>query len=340
VAPYARWMSRPFVPQVVVDLAHARREARARGDWAQADGYRAEIEAAGWVVVDRGVDFDLRPARPADVVIGEIVRHGSSASVPSRLGEAASGPMSLVVVVDDTKTMERLASSISDLSSESSVVLVADGLPTDADETVDALERAGAEVIRLASRTGPAEARNAGCRRATGSIVAIVQPGTDAAPAAVARDGSDGSWIRAIADALVAALADPGVAIAGTSGLVSTDMRHFEPAPGPIVDAVTGLGIAFRRTDFVERGPFEERFRDRRSLDIWFSLVLRDEGPGAAPRRAVAVEGAADATTADGDEAMDRDRARRRDGYRILDRFGRRLDLLGGGFAVPEPAGD
>ena len=61
-------MTRPFVPQAVVDLAHARREARVRRDWDEADGYRAQIEAAGWLVVDRGVDFDLRLARQPDEV--------------------------------------------------------------------------------------------------------------------------------------------------------------------------------------------------------------------------------------------------------------------------------
>ena len=44
---------------------------------------------------------------------------------------------------------------------------------------------------------------------------------------------------------------------------------------------------AFRRADYRDRGPFDARFRFYRNLDIWWSLVLRDEGEGETPRRAV-----------------------------------------------------
>ena len=36
--------------------------------------------------------------------------------------------------------------------------------------------------------------------------------------------------------------------------------------------------MAFRRADAAARGPLDERFRFYRNLDIWWSLVLRDEG--------------------------------------------------------------
>ena len=39
----------------------------------------------------------------------------------------------------------------------------------------------------------------------------------------------------------------------------------------------------------VERGPLDERFRFYRNLDIWWSLVLRDQGEDAPPRRAVRI---------------------------------------------------
>ena len=57
-----------------------------------ADTLRAELEAAGWKVVDSGADFQLLPAHPPDVVEGQRVRYGSSGSVPSRLEEPAVGP--------------------------------------------------------------------------------------------------------------------------------------------------------------------------------------------------------------------------------------------------------
>ena len=70
---------------------------------------------------------------------------------------------------------------------------------------------------------------------------------------------------------------------------MSDDLRKFEDAPPGDVDAIEGYCLAFRREDFAARGPFDERFRFYRNLDIWWSLVLRDEGEGRAPRRAVAL---------------------------------------------------
>ena len=91
---------------------------------------------------------------------------------------------------------------------------------------------------------------------------------------------------------LVHALDDPTVAVTGGWGIVSTDLRKFEDAPAGDVDAIEGYVMAFRRADAAARGPLDERFRYYRNLDIWWSLVLRDEGEGSPPRRAVSVDGA------------------------------------------------
>ena len=89
---------------------------------------------------------------------------------------------------------------------------------------------------------------------------------------------------------------------------------------------------AFRRADYAARGPLDERFRFYRNLDIWWSLVLRDEGEGSAPRRAVSLDGLPVVrhehrgyTSLPDDE---RDRQSKRNFYRIIDRFGSRRDLL------------
>jgi hypothetical protein len=130
---------------------------------------------------------------------------------------------------------------------------------------------------------------------------------------------------------LARALDDPTVAIVGGRGATSSDLRHFEDAPGGAVAVIVGEPVAFRRADYVERGPLDERFGSDRQLLIWWSLVLRDMGPGGSPRRAVQLadlpfeeQGAAPGATAD---PGDRDRKTKRDGYRILDRFGGRPDL-------------
>src|SRR5207253_3153358 len=103
-----------------------------------------------------------------------------------------------------------------------------------------------------------------GVRRASAPIVVIVD-------ASVEPTGD-------IVTPLVAALDDPSVGVAGGFGVVSQNLRQFEEAAAGNVTAVEGYAIAFRRADAAERGPIDERFRFYRNLDIWWSLVLRDEG--------------------------------------------------------------
>ena len=82
-------VSRRRIPDEVLSAAHERAAAREERDWAEADRLRAEIEAAGWKIVDRGTDFALTPVAPLDTSEGERVRYGASANVPSRLDETA-----------------------------------------------------------------------------------------------------------------------------------------------------------------------------------------------------------------------------------------------------------
>jgi hypothetical protein len=122
--------------------------------------------------------------------------------------------------------------------------------------------------------------------------------------------------------------------VAGGWGFVSSDLRRFQEVGPGDVTAVDGSALAFRRSDNVARGPLDEGFRFYRNLDIWWSLVLRDEGEGEPPRRAVALQlpalrhkHRAWTHTAEGQ----RDRLSRRNFYRVIDRFGARRDLAVGG---------
>ena len=78
----------------------------------------------------------------------------------------------------------------------------------------------------------------------------------------------------------------------------------------------------------------DERFRFYRNLDIWWSLVLRDAGEDAPPRRAVRLDGLPavrhDHRGWTSLSEGERDRQSRRNFYRIIDRFGTRTDLLVG----------
>jgi glycosyl transferase family 2 len=315
-------MPRQRIPEDVLTAAHERMAARAARDWAAADRLRAEIEAAGWKIVDRGTDFALEPATPLTVETDGMVRYGSSEAVPSRLDEADAGSATVVVVATDWPAdVERCLSALrARLAEDVRVVVVADGPSPDQDGVLPADDDAGGvEVVRTSERLGAAAAWNIGIRRATGRVVVILDPSVE----------PTGDIVRP----LVAALDDPTVGVAGGFGIVSSDLRRFEDAPPGDVTAIEGYALAFRRADAAARGPLDERFRFYRNLDIWWSLVLRDEGEGSAPRRAVAVAIPAERHEHRGWTALpdaERDRLSKRNFYRIIDRFGPRRDLATG----------
>src|SRR5215218_1729860 len=94
---YPSAVPRTRIPDDVLTLAHERARARGERDWTEADRLRAEIEAAGWKIVDRGTDFALEPAHAPTVDVGGAVRYGSSEAVPSRLEEPASAGATVVL---------------------------------------------------------------------------------------------------------------------------------------------------------------------------------------------------------------------------------------------------
>ena len=318
-------MTRQRIPDDVLSAAHARATARAAGDWPEADRLRAEIEAAGWKIADRGTDFGLSPVAPLDVAEGDRVRYGSSASVPSRLDEPATGLATVFLIATDwpDDLARALAGLRAGAPAGTSVVIVADGPSAEQATALEAIEAAPSpdlptEVVWTAERLGQGAAENIGVRRATGPVVILldtsIEPTGD------------------VVTPLVHALGDTTVGVVGGWGIISVDLRKFEDAPAGEVDAIEGYLQAFRRVDFAERGPLDERFRFYRNLDIWWSLVLRDEEEGTAPRRAVSL---ADLpvvrhehrgyTSLPDDE---HDRQSKRNFYRIIDRFGWRRDLL------------
>lgn len=279
---------------------------------------RAEIEAAGWKVIDRGVDFALEPAHAADVVEDGRVRYGSSGAVPSRLDEPATGAATVVIRATDwPDDVARAVAGLRRWSPEgTSIVVVADAPNDEQAHALESLEADGsAEVVWTSARLGHAAALNAGIRRASGPIVVLFD--TSVEP------------LGDVISPLVSALADEAVAVAGGFGLRSTDLRHFEEASGDVA-AIEGYVLAFRRVDVAERGPLDEHFRFYRNLDIWWSLVLRDAGDGVEPRRAVAIAVSVERHEHRGWTEVaegERDRLSKRNFYRIIDRFGKRLDL-------------
>ncbi|HYH93446.1 MAG TPA: glycosyltransferase [Candidatus Saccharimonadales bacterium] len=324
-------MTRQHIPDAVLTAAHERARARAGQDWAEADRLRAEIEAAGWKIVDRGTDFALSPAAPPDLADGERVRYGSSANVPSRYDDPDTGLATVILIAtEQTGDLDRALAGLAAHAPEgTSVIVVADAPSAEQEAALDGVAsaekgRLPVEVVWTSERLGHGAATNVGIRRATGPIVILLD--TSLEP------------IGDVVTPLVRALDDPTVAVSGGWGITSSDLRTFVDAPPGEVDAVEGYAQAFRRSDAAERGPLDERFRFYRNLDIWWSLVLRDEGEGEPARRALSVAGLPVTRhdhrgwTSLPDE--ERDRQSKRNFYRIIDRFGWRRDLLVGGEAA------
>jgi hypothetical protein len=334
-------MPKDAPPHEITALARDRAAARRARDWTTADRMRAEIESAGWRIVDSGTSFTLHPAAPPTVKEDGRVRYGSSEAVPSRLDEAAVGTASIVLLASQwPDDLARTYRALTHHAPDGTQLIVVANAPSDAQAgQLDGLDAAdpGApgivtEVVWTSTERGHAAALNAGIRRAVAPIVLLIDTSVEA-------QGD-------IVTPLAASLDDPSVAIAGPFGIVSGDLRRFEDAPDDAVDvdAIQGYLLAFRRSDYVERGPLDEHFAFYRNLDIWWSLVLRDEGEDEGARRAVRVPGLPLERHAHRGwldlDAQERDRRSKRNFYRILKRFATRRDLLVGAVATdPDGAG-
>jgi hypothetical protein len=321
-------MTRTHIPEAVLTAAHDRARARTARDWELADRLRAEIEAAGWTIVDRGTDFALAPAAPPDVDEGARVRFGASQNVPALFEEPAAGLATVVLIATDwSGDLGRALTGLrAHAPAGTSVVIVADG-PSDEQATaLEAIESATdseaeppIEVVWTSERLGQGAATNIGLRRAGAPVTILLDTSLE----------PTGDFVTP----LVRALDDDRVAVVGGWGITSADLRTFEDAPAGDVDAIEGYVQAFRRSDAAAHGPLDERFRFYRNLDIWWSLVLRDgTEDDDDPRRAVRIDGLPlerhehRGWTSLPDE--ERDRQSKRNFYRIIDRFGSRRDLL------------
>ncbi|HEY3523597.1 MAG TPA: glycosyltransferase [Candidatus Limnocylindrales bacterium] len=248
-------MSRTAPPEVEA-LAMSRSRARIAHDWAEADRLRAEIEAAGWKVVDVGTAFDLLPAHPPTIVDEGRPRYGRSDDVPSRLHDEPVGVASVVIVATDwPEDLERTRSGLREHSPDGvQIVVVGDGPSPQQAYALDELEAMEpgepgirTEVVRTSDRLGWAAALNAGIRRAEAPVIVLVDTSVEPAGDVVTP--------------LVVGLEDSTVAVVGGVGLDTADLRRFEEAgPGEVV-AIEAYCLAFRRADFAERGPLDEKFR-------------------------------------------------------------------------------
>jgi len=301
-------MSEPDIPDEIRRLAARRQEARRAKDFGAADGLREEIRRAGFDVTDT-------PSGPI------VVRKGSEPE--GGPGRRILRPQEVRSILDEPPT------------DSVSVQWVVQGWPEDVIRGMDSFERhraghairhvvvdlledespdwpGGVDVVRLPRDTGWAAARNAGLERCSGEVVVV----------------ADGS-IEASGDVigpLIATLEDRTVGVTGPMGIVTHDLHEFHESDGPVVDAIEGYLIAFRR-DLVKAGlRFDEKFRFYRTADIELSFQVKARGLRATVTR-VPIQRHEHRTWAATPEA-ERAKLSKRNFYRFLDRWRGRTDLL------------
>ena len=181
------------------------------------------------------------------------------------------------------------------------------------------------EVTWTAGRLGWAAALNAGIRRAAAPVVVLLDTCVETGrrprvgPRGGARATRRSRW------------PDRSASSRRTCGASSR-----RPPRRSDVDAIGGYALAFRRSDYVARGPLDEHFAFYRNLDLWWSLVLRDQAEddpeGAPPRRAVQITSVPVTRHEHRGWASlpedERDRRSKKNFYRVLKRFATRRDLL------------
>ncbi len=246
------------LPADVAALVREREDARAAGDFARADALRSRIHDAGYVVRDTPGGSEVELAPPYETVDPRQIR--------SVLADPPEVPFSLHVLYegfdDDLRRFVEGFASHNDVP-RAEVLIVDNG--SDAGERIDDLVKHAAfcRAIHLERSVGWAAARNAGLKTSRGGVIVLadlsVEPTGD------------------ILTPLAAALDDPDVGIAGPFGLVTDDMRTFEPSDGPEVDAIEGYLLAIRR-DALTGGLIHEKFSWYRNADIDLSFQVRAQG--------------------------------------------------------------
>ena len=314
-------MSDQAVPPEIVALAEERSRARAERDWHAADELRGRVEAAGWRIEDRDLDFRLSPARPPDIVEAGRTVYGSPDAVPS-LADEPDAPGSAVVllsVVAGSPTAMQLAALSEHVPAGTRLLVTA---PQAVDAAVLTL---ASEIVWTVEPWPVGAALRAALRRVTNSTMVVL--GERTIP------GGD------VVTPLVAALADETVAVAGSAGLVSADLWQYQAgAPGEVT-VVTADCYAFRRQDALVRGPVDDRLLSPGGVSAWLSLVLRDTGAAVSPRRAVAVELPLQPLSPTAPLHGKQPPLARRDRYRVAERFKGRTDLAHRGAAHEAPRG-
>jgi cysteinyl-tRNA synthetase len=262
------------VPAEIAALVREREGLRSRGDYAQADHIRKELESAGYTIEDTVHGPLVLPRRLED----EFTVLSSSSDAPDNTQVPDLFEFSVNLLTHNNRDdLERCIQSICRHSYNRSIELVIiDNGSTD--ETLAYLRQlarndylTGTNELHIALRVlfadhnmGFAAGRNATMRASRGRYIVIMDTSIEL---------KGDIW-----EPLDMTLADRDMGVVGPYGLVTDDLREFYEAAGPDVDAIEGYLMAFRRELLPEVGWIDERFRFYRLMDIHYSFFFKTSG--------------------------------------------------------------
>jgi len=317
----------PQAPEEVRRLVAERAEARASGNYEEADRLRDRVRELGWEVMDALEGTTLRPSLPSETHASVVYAHQED--LASLLDEPATVDASLVVLAEDHEPdLDRLLAGLSRHPPLSTweLVVVANAPSFDASAAVGRQDlEVEPAVVGSSARLGWADAVNLGLRRTRGRVVVLLAASVE----------PTGDRVGPLSEAF----ADPSVGRAGPFGVTSRDLRHFEEAPPGEVDAIEAYCLAVRREVLRDVGLFDAHFRFYRNADLDFSFAARAAGwralrTGDLPLRLHEHRGWSSLA------ADERDRLSKRNFYRFLKHWGDRRDLLMHPGPRRTPAGD
>ena len=310
----------PTSVRALVDDRQMLRERAARdpqaGAFDEADQLRERVAADGFHVRDTRNGAVVVPLLPAPPDRTDALH--SSQDVPSRLEEPDECDFTLILVGrDDLESMRRCAEAVLQQAGNHTIeLLVVDNGSTDGSvEWLRELAKRDERVraIWCSHNLGTGAGRNCGLRQARGRYVLLLDSSVE--------------LIGDVLSPLAKALEDASTGIAGAFGVNTENLRDFEDAPGPEVDAVEGYLMAFRRERVREVGLMDEKFRFYRHLDLDYSFAFRERGHHnrIVPDLPVRRHAHSDWERTPEEE---RDRLSKRNFYRFLRKYGDRTDLL------------
>jgi cysteinyl-tRNA synthetase len=262
------------VPAEIAALAREREDLRSRGNYAQADQIRHQMEASGYTINDTPQGWLVLLRRLED----EFTVLSSSSDAPDNTQVPDLFEFSVNLLAHNSRDdLERCIQSICRHNGNRSIELViVDNGSTD--DTLGYLQQLarngdlsgtngrsiGLQVLFADHNMGFAAGRNATVRASRGRYIVLMDTSIEV-------EGD-------IWEPLAMTLADRNMGVVGPFGLVTDDLREFREAAGPDVDAIEGYLMAFRRELLPEVGWIDERFRFYRLMDIHFSFFFKTSG--------------------------------------------------------------